>query len=90
MKALKTPVNQLENMSSYLEEEKGTLEKSDEELVRKCIEQNTVVGRIVGKLMKIVATDFATTEVYISSDNPNCFLIEIAELAYFSKSLRQS
>lgn len=85
MKAMTVSVKQLEKKMSLVESETMLLEKINEKLRRKYHEQNKVVGRRMGKLVKSVATSFVGTVKCISRPNSKCSFRETEELRCFNE-----
>lgn len=80
-------VKNLEKNLGFFANEKGQPEKSDEDLMREYGEQETVIERSVGTLLKAVATCLVRMKMYVCRANHNCCLGELSKLDYFSKHL---
>lgn len=72
-----------------LQDDTKVIQKPNPEVMRRYGEQNDVVGRSVGKLVKSISTRFAGIETCISRDITNRRLQNIPELGYFSAQLRR-
>lgn len=83
-------VKHLEKESCSLQCETRMLQKTNAELMRMSKEQNTAVGRSVGRPVKSVATQFLSMAMCIRNAIPKWCLCEVSETNYFIAQLRQN
>lgn len=85
--AVTASVKQMEKKFRSLNTEKRPLEKNIEKLMRSYDEQKAVFARIVGYLVKSVASRFLCMTKFFDGTVLNRSLREIFELVYFSEDL---
>lgn len=73
-KGMTASVKRQKKKVSSLRNDNKLLQKASEELMSSYGSQQTVVGRNVGKLLKIISTSFIELRIFIKMTNPDRYL----------------